>query len=241
MVPRVPALRAFEIVRKDAWVPEELAARLRIARRTPRGTRAPRRPPGAWTPRSGLGRAVRECLRYLPPELAAELVDRLSSCVVAESSLSIAVLRRFGTRRVLAVEDYGVVSRKVVTTAGVNYIVDALQNLVEPENLKFHALGTGTNVEAVGDTALQAELTTQYSPDNTRATGSLAEGASGNIFRSVGTNAVDAAAGVTEHGLMSQAATGGGTLFDRSVFSVVNLASGDSLAATYEWSLSPGG
>lgn len=136
--------------------------------------------------------------------------------------------------------DYGLASLRVVTTAGVNFIVDAFQNTVEVENLKFHGLGTGAAAEAVGDTALQTELTTQYNPDNTRATGSTTEGASANIYRTVGTNTVDATAAVTEHGIFSQAATGGGTLLDRSVFSVVNLASGDSLQSTYDLTIAAG-
>jgi len=130
---------------------------------------------------------------------------------------------------------------RVITTTGAGFLVDAWQNTVELEIQKYHGIGTGTNAEAVGDTALQTELTTQYNPDNTRATGSLTEGGSGNIFRTVGTNTVDASAAVTEHGILSQAATGGGVLIDRSVFSVVNLANGDSLQSTYDFTAATGG
>jgi hypothetical protein len=132
------------------------------------------------------------------------------------------------------VTDYGLASLRVVTTAGVGYIVDAFQNLTEVEVFKYHGVGTGTNSESSSDTALQTELTTQYNPDSTRATGSQTEGASGNIYRTVGTITVDASAAVTEHGVFSQAATGGGTLLDRSVFTVVNLAASDSLQVPYE-------
>lgn len=128
----------------------------------------------------------------------------------------------------------GLASLRVVTTAGVGFFVDAFQNSVELEIMRYHGLGTGTNAEAVGDTALQTELTTQYNPDSTRATGSLTEGASANIYRTVGTNTFDASAAITEHGILSQAATGGGVLLDRSVFSVVNVASGDSIQSTYD-------
>lgn len=138
-------------------------------------------------------------------------------------------------------EMYGLASLKVVTTAGVNFLVDSLQGLVEPELLKFHGLGTGGAAEAIGNTALTTELTTQYNPDNTRATGSLAEGASANVFRTVGTNTVDAIVAVTEHGIFSQAATGGGTLLDRSLFSVINLGVGDGLESTYDLTLAAGG
>lgn len=139
------------------------------------------------------------------------------------------------------IENLGLISLRVVTTAGVNYIVDAFQNTTELENLKFHGLGTGTNAEAAGDTALQTELTTQLTPDSTRATGTTTEGASANIYRTVATNTVDATVAITEHGIFSQAATGGGTLLDRSVFAAVNLGSGDSLQTTYELTFNSGG
>ena len=133
------------------------------------------------------------------------------------------------------IEDYGIVGRRVVTTAGVNFIVDAFQNTVEVENLKFHGYGTGGTAEAAGDTALVTELTTQYATDNTRPTGTTTEGASANIYRTVGTLDPDAAVAITEHGVFSQAATGGGTLLDRTLFSVINVAAaGDTLETTYE-------
>jgi hypothetical protein len=135
--------------------------------------------------------------------------------------------------------ELGLASMRVVTTAGVGYLTDALQGTTEPENLRYHGLGTGTNAEASGDTALQTELTTQYNPDNTRATGTLTESAA-NVFRTVGTNTVDASAAVTEQGIFSQAATGGGTLLDRSVFSVVNLAASDGLQSTYDFTIAAG-
>lgn len=146
------------------------------------------------------------------------------------------IIRTDGT-----VEHLGLASMRVVTTAGVNFIVDAFQNLTELENLKFHGIGTGSVAEAAGDTALGTELTTQYQTDNTRATGTTTEGASANVYRSVGTNTVDAAVSITEHGILSQAATGGGTLLDRSVFTAVALANGDSLQTTYDFTVSSGG
>lgn len=215
-----------EILIPDRWVPPELAAQLR-----------------AYDPRTHLGRAVKACLRHLPPEQARELLDRVLSCVVIETSLSIVVVRTaespFGRGR-RELEDYGVVCRKVVTDTGVGHLVDARQNLVEPETINYHGLGTGGTAEAASQTALVTELTTQYNPDNTRATGTQSEPAS-NQYRSVGTNTVDATAAITEHGIFAQAAVGGGVMYDRSLFSVVNLASGDSLQSTWTESLTSGG
>lgn len=135
--------------------------------------------------------------------------------------------------------DFGVVSRRVVTTTGVGFITDAWRNSVELENMKYHGCGTGTGAEAVGDSALGTECTTALNPDSTRATGSAA--GSGTTFQSVGTLTFDASAAITEHGLLSQAATGGGVLFDRSVFSAINVVSSDSIQFTYTVTLTAGG
>lgn len=131
------------------------------------------------------------------------------------------------------IQDLGTLHNLIVN-AGENFMVDAFQNTTELENLRFHGIGLGTTAAAETDTGCQTELTTQYNPDSTRATGSLTEGASANIFRTVGTNTVDAAVAITEFCLMSQAATGGGTMWSRVVFSAINLASGDSLQTTYD-------
>ena len=150
-------------------------------------------------------------------------------------SLTARVIRADGS-----VVNYGLVSLRVVTDAGVAFIVDAFQNLVELEIMKYHGFGTGTTAEAAGDTALVTELTTQYATDNVRPTGTLAEGATGNIFRTVGTLSPDATVAITEHGIFSQAAVAGGTLLDRSKFSAINLVSGDSLQVTYELTFTSG-
>jgi hypothetical protein len=136
---------------------------------------------------------------------------------------------------------YGLASLRVVTTAGVNAITDAFQNLVELENFKFHGFGTGSTAEAVGDTALVTELTTEYATDNTRPTGSQAEGAA-NVYRTVATLDPDAQVLAREHGIFTQAATGGGTLLDRSVYALITVeAAGDTLQATYDYTTNSGG
>ena len=136
--------------------------------------------------------------------------------------------------------ELGLASLRVVTNNGVGYIVDAFQNLVELENMKFHGMGTGTNAEAAADSALQTELTTQYNPDNTRGTGSTTEGAGANVYRTVGTNTIDTGTpAVTEHGIFS--ASSAGVLLDRSVFAAVNLVSGDGITFTYDLTFTAGG
>jgi hypothetical protein len=138
------------------------------------------------------------------------------------------------------ITDYGLISTRVVTTAGVNYLVDAFQGTVEPENLKFHGIGTGSTAEAVGDTGLVTELTTQYAGD-TRTTGSTTEGASANIYRTVATITPDSGHPIVlrEHGVFSAASAG--TLWDRSVYAAITLEStSDSVTYTYDCTFSAG-
>ena len=240
--PEAPSSGVFVI--KDSWVPIELSAKLRD-----------------FNPRSELGLYVRECLSYLPSYMAAELIERVSRSVVIESALRLVVYRQTEWRTEhcdhvytaswgyalcsrcaerFELEDYGIVGRKVVTTAGMNFVVDAFQNSVEVENLKYHALGTGSTAEAAGDTTLVTELTTEYT-GNVRATGTTTEGASANIYRTVATNTLDGTPGAAlrEHGVFS--ADAAGTLLDRTVFSAITLSSGDGLQSTYEITFTAGG
>ena len=138
--------------------------------------------------------------------------------------------------------DYGLASLRVVTTAGVNAIVSAINGGFTISNFKYHGFGTGTIAEAIGDTALGIELTTEYATDNTRPTGTQTTGATNNVYRTVATLSPDGSGtlAITEHGIFS--ATTAGTLLDRTVFSAVNLTRGsDSLQVTYDLTFSAGG
>jgi hypothetical protein len=160
----------------------------------------------------------------------------LGSGIFGVGRLYASVLRADGS-----VEHLGLLCTKVVTNAGVDYIVDDWDgggNVID--NFNFHGCGTGTNSENQTDTALQTESTTVLNPDSTRPTGTKSQPAS-NQMRSVGTATFDGSAAITEHGIFTQAATGGGTLLDRSVFSAINVANGDSIQFTYTLTLSAGG
>jgi hypothetical protein len=134
----------------------------------------------------------------------------------------------------------GLVSMRVITDAGVAAIADSFGNTFENELFNFHGMGTGTTAEAASQTALVTELTTEYNPNSTRATG--VQTTPTNVYQTVGTNTIDSGTpAVTEHGIFSQAATGGGTMLDRSVFAALNLASGDGIAFTYQLTLTSGG
>lgn len=183
-----------------------------------------------WANRHNFERSLRD-------QAAVEEITKHSGALAAIGHLWLAKVDKDGKQW-----DLGLASCRVVTNAGVGYIVDAFQNLVELENMKFHAVGTGGTAESATQTALVTELTTQYATSSTRPTGSLGEqSGNSNVFETAATITVSASVALTEHAIMSQAATGGGTMLDRTLFSVVNLNSGESLQATYDFTLTSGG
>lgn len=101
---------------------------------------------------------------------------------------------------------------------------------------KFHGLGTSSTAATVTDTGCTTELTTQYAVDSTRPTGSQTTNGNG-VYRTVGTNTVDATVAATEWCLNS-AATSTGNLASHVIFSTINLSSGDSLQTTWDLTLS---
>lgn len=141
---------------------------------------------------------------------------------------------------------YGLASLRVVTNASRDEIVDEFDAATaagfDLTTFNFHGIGTGTNAEAAGDTALQTELTTEYT-GNVRATGTQSQPSS-SVYQTLATNTLDSGTpAITEHGVLTQAATGGGTLLDRSVFAAINLNGtlGDSLQSTYQLTVNSGG
>ena len=134
----------------------------------------------------------------------------------------------------VVVEERTEVRDKVVTDAFVAFVVDQLQ--AEDSTIgdfKFHEMGVGVGAEAAGDTALGT--TTGIA----RVTGTQVEGATGNIYKSVGTITADATEAITEHGLFNIVTAG--TLMDRTVFSAINVVSGNQIEFTFQITLSSGG
>lgn len=162
-------------------------------------------------------------------------VSRITGCPVLYGVLTVAKIQADGQRI-----EYGVASLQKVTTAAVAYIATRLVDAnTSIGAFDFHGYGTGTNAEDNTDTALQTEMTTQYASDNVRPTGTPTN-PSANVYQTVATFSPDSGGtiAITEHGVFSQAATGGGTLLDRSVFSAINLVAGsDSLQSTYQLTL----
>lgn len=160
---------------------------------------------------------------------AAKRFSRLTGIPTLTAELSARLIKADGS-----IVDYGIVGYRVVTTAFVNFMVDQLQTETsEWGDFKFHDSGVGTTAEAVGDTDIET------TDGESRATGTQAEGASANIYRSVGTISYTTTKAITEHGLFSQVA--GTTLMDRTVFSAINVVNGDSIQFTYDLTVSAGG
>ncbi len=156
-----------------------------------------------------------------------------ANLLVGYSSLVLHVRRADGTLVPL-----GLAGTKVVTNDGVAAIVDGLDTGTMAA-FDFAGIGTGGTAEAVGDSDLVTEITTEYDTNSTRPTATISQ-PSANVFRNLATIGVDATVAAVEHGIFDNATVGSGTLLDRTVFSVVNLSSGDSLQATYDLTLTAG-
>lgn len=123
-------------------------------------------------------------------------------------------------------------STERVTISGVCYIVDSFQNSTSYplDAFKYHACGTSSTAEGNNDTALGAQV-------ETRVIGSQGEAQAAYVYKTVATITMTGSHAIAEHGLFS--ASSGGTLLDRSVFSAINVESGDSIQFTYQMILTP--
>lgn len=171
---------------------------------------------------------MRYWLRNLPHRargLKQELMALAKIGVTSE--LRATVTRADGT-----VEDLGVLGRRVVTDIGAAYVVDAFQNLVELEAVNYHQSGTNTTAENASDTDLGTAT-------GSRGTGTQSEPSS-TTYRSTATIAYTSTLAITEHGIF-WASSGASTLFDRTVFSAINVINGDSITFQYTLTVNSGG
>jgi len=130
--------------------------------------------------------------------------------------------------------NYGLISTNLVTDAFVEFMVDQLQTETSQwGDFKYHDSGVGTTGAAVGDTDIET------TDGESRSTGSQTEGATAEIYKSIGTISYTSTKAITEHGLFSQST--GTTLMDRHVFSAINVVNGDSIEFTYQLTVSSGG
>ncbi len=161
---------------------------------------------------------------------AARVAGKLFGWNIGISELRAELIKADGTRI-----NYGVVSHRVVTNAFIAALIDHLDNAgATISAYKYHGVGTGGTAEAAGDTALVTETTTELTVNSTRATGTQTQPTAAD-YRSTATQTFDGTAAITEHGIFNQAATGGGGLMDRSLFSAINVVSGDGIQFTYTY------
>lgn len=162
-------------------------------------------------------------------------LDPVASQPPTDTSAPLNVETCLGVKHIRAGEviGYQEIRNKVITTAFVTALVDAFQAAAYVNNWKYHASGTGTNAEAIGDAALQTPIA------EVRDAGTQEEGATANIYKSVATHTYAGTFAITEHGLFDAAAVG--VLADRSVFSAVNVVPGDRIEFTFQMSLVAGG
>jgi len=145
-----------------------------------------------------------------------------------------AVLRARVIKADGTVVDYGVLGRRVVTDVFVNFMVDQMvAETTEWGDFKFHDSGEDNTAESAANTDMG------LTDGEARATGSQGEGASANIYQTVGTISYTTIKSIVEHGVFSQIT--GGTLLDRTVFTSIGVDNGDSIQFTYELTVNSGG
>jgi len=175
--------------------------------------------PLAWKLRNNLRH------QYIRGWLGSKLAkpfSKLTGCAVLQGSLAIVKIFANGHR-----QDYGIVGRFKVTDAFVAFMVDQLQTETsEWGDFKYHDSGVGNTGENKTDTDIET------TDGESRATGTQTEGATANIYKSVGTISYTSTKAIGEHGLFSSAAST--TLMDRHTFSDLNVVSGDSIEFTYQ-------
>lgn len=134
------------------------------------------------------------------------------------------------------VEHYGPF-RNTVVNEGETALRDCFGGTGTPtctdvQAFKYHGIGTSSVAIAETDGGCTTELTTQYNPDSTRATGTQTNNGA-NVYRTVGTNTVDASATIEEFCLMATS-TGAGTMWTRILTGTISLSAGDGLQTTYD-------
>jgi hypothetical protein len=159
--------------------------------------------------------------------------DRGQALIVGRSMFATnlsAVLRERG--RWMDEFDFG---SGLVTTAGVVYLAaDFAAGASDINAMNYHAVGIGASAAVIGDTALG-----NVTGAPARVAGAQTTPGATNIYQSVATVSFVSTLAITEWGLFS--ASSAGTLWDRKVFTAINVVSGDSIQFTYQLTCTAGG
>lgn len=123
-----------------------------------------------------------------------------------------------------------VAGTNVVTTAGKDFLASFLVSAAAAASTftaKYVAVGTGSTAEAVGDTALVAEVT--------RTTATITHNGAG-IYQAVASFGTNSATGaIVEYGLFTSSSAG--TLMARDTEAVVNVGASDTFVVTAQITL----
>ncbi len=161
---------------------------------------------------------------------AGVFLARAFGILTVYGTVSATIIHADGSRTEL-----GALGKRVVTDEGVAFLCDDWYDASqEITNMNFHDSGTGV----VAENQTDVDLGTPAGP-TTRATGTKSQ-PSANVIRSVGTIAYTSTLAITEHGLFSTAARATTEIWDRTVFSAINVVNGDSIQFTYDCTLTAG-
>lgn len=116
----------------------------------------------------------------------------------------------------------------LVVTTGLNYIASRMKDATATA-MTHMALGSGTTAAAAGDTDLESILGSREALDSTTVTNNA-------VAYVCAFEASDISGAVTEAGIFN--ASTGGTMLCRTVFSVLNIASDDSISVTWTITIS---
>lgn len=160
---------------------------------------------------------------------AAMFFSKITGVITLTGRLKARLIKADGT-----IVDYGVIAHGLVTDAWTNFLVDQLQTETsEIGDFKYHDSGVGTTAANAADTNIET------TDGEARVAGTQTEGASTNIYRTVGTITYTTSKAITEHGVFSQLAAG--TMIDRHVFAAINVVNTDQIEFTYEYTSNSGG
>ena len=123
------------------------------------------------------------------------------------------------------VADRREILNKKFTTAARDAVVDAFTGAFTLSNFNYHDAGTGTTAEANSQTALVTPW------GGARVSGTQSQ-PTADVYQTVATISFNNTFAITEHGVFSASTVG--TLLDRTLFTAINVVSGDSITFTFQ-------
>ncbi len=121
----------------------------------------------------------------------------------------------------------------LVVSAGKALVAGRINGSGTPAAATFIALGIGTTAANAADTALESEIVTNGGQRAAATVSLQTTDTTNDTARLTHTFTFTGSFAVTESGVLNDATTG--TLLSRQVFSAINVASGDSLAITWDF------